>query len=197
MKSIIVAIDDLTPDALAKLKATMETQPPDKQRSVLIVHSGLAIDPGSDATTSEPTNGKNTPNGGPLRIQKEAIEQEAVLIEMAQDDREEPLSGCCMRLMEVMAEQIAEDENELELLRDRQATLEPQRGKGKSAEQALVESELARIEKLIQIHELSITNLQESRVRLRARLELKRPPVAPEKAPGQSLKFDSIEICLS
>ena len=111
--------DELDDNELEEFRRALESMPGASHRQILVFRQGVVLKKVSHDNTSTPdTRSKqsNTPNGAPPHLKLKDITEEAVLIETAEFENDQLLSGCCMKLLEFIGEQIKTNSERLEQL---------------------------------------------------------------------------------
>ncbi len=186
--------EELDEKELEKLQNSLKSRPGAPHRQLLLIRPALLLEkePNNDSSTPNDRSKKaKTPNGAELHFKVKNIEEEAVLVEWAELEKGQLLSGCCQKLLRVIGEQIEINEEKLQKLRKEKAAIlkriqqvaEPAQGDEDSAE-------LARLDRIIEILTLNLETLKETRAMLKAKIDERPKSNSEESDPGQSKRYE-------
>lgn len=192
IESIIVAVDandEVDPKVLELVKETMDAKPSSKQKELLVLRPFVEL--GVEGTPAGgSSNDRNTPNGSPLHLELKNMVRDALLFDLALLDEDQPISGCCLKLLQVVHEQIKLHENGILQCQTELAALESEVSAGQAATGEEPSERQVKLEAQLQVHQLKRQMLIEIRDRLKADIERQREPSKPDANPGHSRQAD-------
>lgn len=184
VQPIVMALDEneeLDEAQLKKLREVLETHAGKSDIQLMLIRPGVKLEKGESGESplsSAQLKKGNAPNGAMPRVRFDEIEKEAVLFDWTELQDGQALSGCCMKLLEVLGNQIAKLDMKIEQYEAALAI--------KTSGKASVNEEREKIEERIQLLRMKRDMLLETRAMLKAKIEEPPPSEEKESNPGQS-----------
>lgn len=130
-------------------------------------------------------------SGAQLQLTFEGIEQEAIILDSAMLDSDQPISGCCHKLIQVIEAEMAEAKNRIADCRRNLEATNDFNDEIKTSDDAMLSEQRYAWMQTIQKNEIRYELLSETRDRLKAKMERQSQPEPSDAPPDQSSRLDS------